>query len=151
MEKLDYRDFEFRIFDLHEGKVLYGDDIPILAKGLNESIRQFSGQTYALSQYTDNKDIRDNKIYEGDILSIYKLPKNMIVPLNKIEDELKPIGRGLVQYFSGAPLVQAESDHEIVLINLSTGEGNLEFKVIGNHLENKELYPIYVNEEYYSN
>lgn len=57
------REIEFRVFDLHEGKVLYGNQIPKHGEGLLDSIRQFSGQSYELSQYTGIEDLDGEKIY----------------------------------------------------------------------------------------
>lgn len=67
------REIEFRVFDLHDGKVLYGEQIPKKGNGLVESIRQLSGQTYELSQYTEIRDVEGMKIYEGDILEVLSI------------------------------------------------------------------------------
>ena len=64
------RKIEFRVFDYLDKKVLYGQDIPIIAEGLNESIRRFSGQTYELSQYTEVLDRNGKKIYDKDIVDV---------------------------------------------------------------------------------
>ncbi len=78
------REIEFRVFDLYEGEVLYGDQIPKKGEGLLDSIRQLSGQTYELSQYTEIEDLDGNKIYEGDIVEVldieminYKINNNL--------------------------------------------------------------------------
>lgn len=57
------REIEFRVFDLYEKKVLYGKDIPIYGNGILESIKELSGQTYELSQFTEITDMNGIKIY----------------------------------------------------------------------------------------
>lgn len=128
------REIEFRVFDLHSGTVLYGEQIPKKGDGLIESIRQFSGETYDLSQYTEINDINGNKIYEGDIVDILSIKLSD-------DEELKvdyiKIGSGVVEYSVGIPSVTFNKEHELCYLSLD--DKNHDFKVIGNRLENKAL------------
>lgn len=129
------REIEFRVFDLHEGKVLYGEQISKKGDGLVESIRQLSGQTYELSQYTEIHDIEGIKIYEGDILEV--------LSINVAEQEFDTnhivIGTGTLEYSLGNPSVSFYNNGEFESISIH--DRNYEFRVIGNRLENSdEIY-----------
>lgn len=129
------REIEFRVFDLHNGKVLYGEQIPKMGEGLIESIRRFSGQTYELSQYTEINDIDGKKIYEGDIVDILsiELPDDEEFKVNYIK-----IGSGIVKYSVGIPSVTFVKEHELCYLSLD--DKNHDFKVVGNRLENKHNF-----------
>lgn len=126
------RKVEFRVFDLYEGKVLYDDQIPQKGEGLIESIRQLSGQTYELSQYTEINDINGNKIYEGDIVDILRIK---ISDNEELKVNYNKIGSGVVEYSIGIPSVTFIKDHELCYLSLD--DRNHEFKITGNRLENK--------------
>ncbi|MCG1010929.1 hypothetical protein J4760_12950 [Salinicoccus sp. ID82-1] len=129
------REIEFRVFDLCYKRVLYGKDIPIYREGLLESIRQFSGQTYELSQYTENKDMYGKKIYDGDIVEVFKIIIDEFDGPNPVE--YTKFTKGLVEYYSGVPFIRYFKENGIELLHLN--DGQYEIKVIGNRLENKEL------------
>lgn len=127
------RKIEFRVLDLLENKVLYGDDIPILADGLQESIRQFSGQTYELNQFTEVLDRNGTKIYDQDILEVF------LISIKEDSDiEHIKIATGLVEYYGGEPWVKyRDQNGEIMILRLNDGDYQLE--VVGNRLENRAL------------
>lgn len=122
------REIEFRVFDLYDGKVLYGDQIPEYGEGLPQSIRQMSGQTYELSQYTENHDVDGNKIYEQDIVEVLAVDtkKNFQVEYTKV-------GEGSVNYYMGVPYVNYFVDGE--LNSLSLHDRQHDYRVIGNKIE----------------
>jgi len=125
------REVEFRVFDLHEGKVLYGNQIPKHGEGLLESIRQFSGQSYELSQYTGMTDLDGKKIYEGDIVDVLSIKiLDYKVSYNKI-------GAGIVRYILGNPTVNFVSHDETYTFLLS--DKKHEFRITGNRIENKNI------------
>lgn len=127
------RKIEFRVFDLYEKKVLYDDNIPILAEGLQESIRQFSGQTYELNQFTEVLDRNGTKIYDQDILDIF------LISIKKDSDiEHIKISTGLVEYYGGEPWVKyRDQNGEIIILRLN--DGDYELEVVGNRLEDRVL------------
>lgn len=127
------RKIEFRVLDLVERKVLYGNNIPILAKGLQESIRQFSGQSYELSQFTEVLDRNGTKIYDQDILEVFLISIKEGSDIKHIK-----IAIGLVEYYGGEPWVKyRDQNGEIIILRLNDGE--YEFEVVGNRLEDRAL------------
>lgn len=131
------RKLKFRVFDYHEGKVLYDNQIPVFGKGLLESLRLLSGQTYALSQYTDNLDIDGNEIYEGDIVEILDIVKKENP--NKFEFEYIKKAQGRVTYSFGAFRVQYV-DRMGQGYELSLTDRHHEFRIIGNDIEEPVKY-----------
>ena len=123
------REIEFRVFDLHEGKVLYGNQIPKHGEGLLDSIRQFSGQSYELSQYTGIEDLDGEKIYEGDIVDV------LSIKILDYKANYNKIGSGIVQYILGNPTVNFVSHDETYTFLLS--DKKHEFRITGNRIENK--------------
>lgn len=129
------REIEFRVFDLHDGKVLYGEQIPKKGNGLVESIRQLSGQTYELSQYTEIRDVEGIKIYEGDILEVLSIH----MAEQEFSKKYTIEGTGILEYFLGEPSVSFYNNGEFKSISIH--DMNHEFRVIGNRLENSnEIY-----------
>lgn len=127
------RKIEFRVFDYLDKKVLYGQDIPIIAEGLNESIRQFSGQTYELSQYTEVLDRNGKKIYDKDIVDVFT-----IKTVGEYNTELTKIGTGLVKYYSGEPCINFKNNiGEIDSWRLH--DQSIEIELVGNILKNNDL------------
>lgn len=127
------RKIEFRVFDYLDKKVLYGQDIPIIAEGLNESIRQFSGQTYELSQYTEVLDRNGKKIYDKDIVDVFT-----IKTVGEYNTELTKIGTGLVKYYSGEPCINFKNNiGEIESWRLH--DQSIEIELVGNILKNNDL------------
>lgn len=126
------REIEFRVLDLHDGKVLYGEQIPKKGEGLLESIRQLSGKSYELSQYTEINDINGNKIYEGDVVDILRiqLSRDEELEINYIK-----IGSGVVRYSVGVPSVTFTKEGSLCFLSLD--DKKHDFKVIGNVIENK--------------
>lgn len=129
------RTIEFRVFDLDNKKILYGDDIPDIITppyNLREAIRRFSGQTYELSQYIEQKDINGKKIYEGDFVKILE-------PIDSSNYEIEYLdkGIGIVEYNMGTPSILFIKSNEPNLLYFSNL--NFEIEVIGNYLENNEL------------
>ena len=125
------REIEFRVFDLHEGKVLYGNQIPKHGEGLLDSIRQFSGQSYELSQYTGIEDLDGEKIYEGDIVDV------LSIKILDYKANYNKIGSGIVQYILGNPTVNFVSHDETYTFLLS--DKKYEFRITGNRIENKSI------------
>ena len=127
------RKIEFRVFDYLDKKVLYGQDIPIIAEGLNESIRQFSGQTYELSQYTEVLDRNGKKIYDKDIVDVFT-----IKTVGEYNTELTNIGTGLVKYYAGEPCINFKNNiGEIESWRLH--DQSIEIELVGNILKNNDL------------
>lgn len=129
------RTIEFRVFDLNNEQVLYGDDIPDIITppyNLKEAIRRFSGQTYELSQYIEQLDINGKKIYEGDFVKILEIKIVGNSDITYIEKEI-----GIVEYSMGIPsilFIKEKNPNQLYFTNQS-----YEFEVIGNYLENKNL------------
>lgn len=129
------RTIEFRVFDLHNEIVLYGDDMPGISSppyNLTEAIRRFSGQTYALSQYIEQLDMNGKKVYEGDFVKILEP-----IFLQNFKTRYTDKDIGIVEYSMGIPSILFIKENEPTLLYFS--DDNFEFEVIGNYLEDKNL------------
>lgn len=122
-------DIEIRVMDLYNGKVLYGNDIPIRGTGLLGSIAEFSGQTYEINLSTKVIDINKKTTFDQDIVSVYQLFSNDSFEINR-----RKVGEGKIEFNKGAyGTYISDSEQGIKFVYLH--ESEYDFEVIGNRLE----------------
>jgi len=121
------REIKFRAFI--GGKMIGADNLAFEEYGL---LKDQLGAELFLMQYTGEKDIKGNDIYEGDIISVFH---------NEVYDgvEIRK-GRGYdlykVIFYKGMFCVSEDDD---LSLGLWIHEEDAECEIIGNIFENKEL------------
>lgn len=123
---------KFKVNDLLNCKILSGDDIPKIEGNLPEILRQFSGQTYELCQFTGCIDFNGKEIYHGDYVNIYRLKSS-----DEFKVEKEKISFGQVVFTeSGGCVTVLNNENEIDIYNLNNS--NFDFEWLGDYYYNEQ-------------
>ena len=128
------REFKFRVWNIEENEMFYNEDICFISPcdnlvGIENDEYNFVG-SYAkygnsliLMQYTGMRDMYKKEIYEGDILE-------------HSDGTRKQVAQNL-----GTFIIKTKDSYDFIIKSATLGQGLflLDYKIIGNVYENKDL------------